>query len=495
MVFSIRVVPRVVAACMFLWASTVNVGDAAADGGRAGLRCQQAITNAADRLMLRGVADLDRCAGASLACAETAADDPDCLPSVGARCERSVARVLRRADKLARTVAARCRGLDAATLLDEGGLGFARLAPLCPALGTEHASVDVLGTCVAGLERCRAERLVATTLPRAGELVRVADVPARARAALACLRDGGGSGLGAHDVDLGAAVTRCSRGMMRGAARFASRSLGNVARCTGATRACADPGPDVDAETCLADAGATCAAAFARIGDARRAFGRSVVTACGAVHVDFASLVAASGLDLAALADECHAVEVDDLDGAAAVAECLARRYECELAAFVRETAPHADDLLALADESLDHPYCAAPEPTTSATPSPLPTSTPLLTPTALATPTATPTPTVTGPTRSPHPDETATPTPRATSTPTPRTTPTRTRTPLPTPTATPFCGNGVVDDGEECDGADLDDNTCDDLCFDVGPNPVLRCNADCTFDFRGCQGTDCEAP
>ena len=90
-----------------------------------------------------------------------------------------------------------------------------------------------------------------------------------------------------------------------------------------------------------------------------------------------------------------------------------------------------------------------------------------------------------TGPTRTPRPGETPTRTPPPT--------PTVTRTAKPQPTATPFCGNGVIDDGEECDGAALDDNTCEDLCFEVGEGHVLNCSPSCTYDFSGCEGVDCE--
>lgn len=54
-----------------------------------------------------------------------------------------------------------------------------------------------------------------------------------------------------------------------------------------------------------------------------------------------------------------------------------------------------------------------------------------------------------------------------------------------PSPTATPACGNGVLDDGEECDGLDLDDETCENLCEDGAG--TLGCTSSCTFDFSGC--------
>jgi hypothetical protein len=373
-------------------------------------------------------------------------------------------------------VVARCGALAGGALLGESGLGFARLAPLCPALATERGDAEVLGACLAGLDRCRAERLFAAAFPRAAELLRTVGVAASARAALMCLPDRGGGGRGVRDPELGAAITRCVRATARATARLASRTLVNASRCTRAVRACLGAASDaaaVDGTDCRAGAAATCGAAFARVADGRRAFGRTLAGACGADDVGFAALAAPIGADLGALADECGAVGVEEVDGMSAFAECVARRHECELADLLRATDPRIDELVALGGASLAYPHCAAPTPTESATPAA----------TAPPPPEPTPTPTATGPTRTPHPGETATPTPRAT------------RTPSPVPTATPFCGNGVIDDGEECDGDSLDDNTCDDLCFEVGPNPTLSCAADCTFDFSGCQGVDCEPP
>ena len=57
-----------------------------------------------------------------------------------------------------------------------------------------------------------------------------------------------------------------------------------------------------------------------------------------------------------------------------------------------------------------------------------------------------------------------------------------------------PMCGNGITEGDEECDGLDLDDNTCEDLCDEPDPPGTLACRPNCRFDFRGCRGTDCEA-
>ena len=68
-----------------------------------------------------------------------------------------------------------------------------------------------------------------------------------------------------------------------------------------------------------------------------------------------------------------------------------------------------------------------------------------------------------------------------------------------PDPTATvsnpgdsgsPACGNGIVDNplGEEqCDGADLADETCESLELPAG---TLACDADCLFNIEGCFAT-----
>ncbi|HAA54434.1 MAG TPA: hypothetical protein DCE42_06740, partial [Myxococcales bacterium] len=45
-------------------------------------------------------------------------------------------------------------------------------------------------------------------------------------------------------------------------------------------------------------------------------------------------------------------------------------------------------------------------------------------------------------------------------------------------------CGNGVIDQGEECDGATLNNQTCQTKGFDSGD---IKCDATCTFDTSGC--------
>jgi hypothetical protein len=50
-------------------------------------------------------------------------------------------------------------------------------------------------------------------------------------------------------------------------------------------------------------------------------------------------------------------------------------------------------------------------------------------------------------------------------------------------------CGNGVVNPGEACDGADLAGASCESEVQGTG---TLACNADCSFDLTGCDASAC---
>jgi hypothetical protein len=53
------------------------------------------------------------------------------------------------------------------------------------------------------------------------------------------------------------------------------------------------------------------------------------------------------------------------------------------------------------------------------------------------------------------------------------------------------YCGNGVKEGLEECDGADLDGKTCDDVPGSYG-GTGLQCSQFCTFDATPCSGGRC---
>src|SRR5258708_7288254 len=56
-------------------------------------------------------------------------------------------------------------------------------------------------------------------------------------------------------------------------------------------------------------------------------------------------------------------------------------------------------------------------------------------------------------------------------------------------PKPEPRCGDGVVDDGEQCDSDDLAGATCVDAGFRGG---TIACDESCTLSFRGCVVSVC---
>ncbi|HTO96179.1 MAG TPA: hypothetical protein VMK66_03965, partial [Myxococcales bacterium] len=53
------------------------------------------------------------------------------------------------------------------------------------------------------------------------------------------------------------------------------------------------------------------------------------------------------------------------------------------------------------------------------------------------------------------------------------------------------FCGDGLAQPGEQCDGQDLKGQTCVTLFGPDRPANGLRCNANCQFDVSGCAPPD----
>lgn len=47
-------------------------------------------------------------------------------------------------------------------------------------------------------------------------------------------------------------------------------------------------------------------------------------------------------------------------------------------------------------------------------------------------------------------------------------------------------CGNGAIDTGEDCDGTNLNNSTCQDLDYTGG---TLACDSTCQFDLTMCTG------
>jgi len=51
-----------------------------------------------------------------------------------------------------------------------------------------------------------------------------------------------------------------------------------------------------------------------------------------------------------------------------------------------------------------------------------------------------------------------------------------------------PFCGDGIIDLGEQCDGSNLNGNSCSSL--ESGSSGTLACKSNCIYDSSGCSVT-----
>ncbi len=59
-----------------------------------------------------------------------------------------------------------------------------------------------------------------------------------------------------------------------------------------------------------------------------------------------------------------------------------------------------------------------------------------------------------------------------------------------PAPSASGSCGNGVVDQGEQCDGPNLPSGVnCATATSGAQPSGTLGCNPSCQFDISQCTG------
>ncbi len=286
-------------------------------------------------------------------------------------------------------------------------------------------------------------------------------------------------------------LAACQLSLARASRQLGDATRRNIGRCIATGLRCLT-GTGSDEGACCAAAAPRCAAQAIRLARAEQRFaGRVRVGRCAAVP--FSTILDPSGLGFSTAADACRCLavptEVTDLYS---LAICLAQLVDGQTTRLLAlAETPRAVDALACVGldgiiDSLQTSVAVVACGQAGATPDITPTiagttPSPTARPTAMVT--ATP---VIGATRTVSPVPTRTPTPH------------RTLVPTPTPTATAVCGNGIVEDDEECDGTAFDDSgcledvcTCDDFCDDAGGR--LSCKRDCTIDFSKCTAGGCE--
>ena len=386
---------------------------------KAAVKCQQAFEKSGAKLTAARLTALGRCSGSVLRCIQTKPGDPSCTSKAGAACVKALAALGDAAGHLRTSIDKACFAGPLAfdQVLDASGLGHDANTSECGAgFGVDVTGPDTLASCIARQQTCRSEQLFAFEEPRAQEALRVGEVSAALRDALACLPDRGGAGADVGDPGgTGKAVVACAAAPKKAGAAFVANTSRSLASCLDAVFTCVQTQPVTPA--CFTKAEAGCAKAFTKIASEEGKLARALAKKCSAI--DFTTLAASDAAGFTLLAGDCAAFGVTSVDSLKAYTECLVRQHECEVENLVRFRAPRATELLALVGQGLRNGSC----------PVSLPLPTPTMTVPATATPTRSATPTLSG---TPTGTATHTPTP-----PTPSATHTTTRSPTPTPGTT----------------------------------------------------------
>jgi hypothetical protein len=196
--------------------------------------------------------------------------------------------------------------------------------------------------------------LVNVENPRAGELMRLAGVPAPEGG---CLPDNGGNGAN-PGVNVGKDVVKCSTAIKQASAQFVSRKLKSLERCVDRVFECVQTETSESGfDSCRADAEQTCDHDFATIADQEQKLATSVSKKCDGLD---GPAFAPEGGNLGALGTECERYGVTPLVDLDDYQTCLFRQHECSVENMIEFEAPRADEMLGLVGRSLDSGFCPA---------------------------------------------------------------------------------------------------------------------------------------
>ena len=171
-----------------------------------------------------------------------------------------------------------------------------------------------------------------------------------------CLPDHAGTGAGVNDPSgTGKAITKCTATLQKAATAFVKAKLGSLAKCVNTVLACRQLKPGV---ACLTKASDTCDKAFTKIASATTKLVSAVDKSCTESVIAYASLRTTNAANLAALATECAAHGVANLDTLAQYETCLFRQHECRVEDLLRFEAPRAAELLQAVGHELRSGFC-----------------------------------------------------------------------------------------------------------------------------------------
>ncbi len=318
--------------------------------------CQRDVRRAARSYVDKKLKALDKCGSAVATCVQRKPDDPRCLAGVHLRCTRALAKLATDESRLVGAVIRKCAGLTSDEVLGADGLAYGDIANSCSErFGRALTDLTSVAQCLAAEHACRAESLFTLERPRAGELLRLAEL---APDTGACRQDFGGTGVGLGDPKgLGRNLERCGEALVRGGAALARTRLGALGRCIDSVFVCveADPGNPV----CVPNAVRKCTREFAKV---QREIAKLTVAAAKRCNgLDFDVLSGPAGAYLEAVTPACASYGIPSVASVADYVACLVRQHECEVAELIHFESPRAEDLLDAVGRTLVDGVCPSP--------------------------------------------------------------------------------------------------------------------------------------
>ena len=306
-------------------------------------KCQKALVGAGRGFAGKTLKGLDGCANGVLKCIQTVADDGKrtaCVAAARAKCTTAIDKIVAERAKLRAAVLAKCAAVPLDFVTGADGLGYGALAAC-----DDTSSLAAVADCVVAESACALERVFAVAEPRAGELLRFAEIPPDRGAALACLPDFGGTG---QDVDLeatsGKAIAKCETAIKKASSTVLRGELGALAKCAGKLLTCTLTKRGDAA--CPGKAAAACGKDLAKIEGLRAKVGPAIAKKCAAPLAGFAVLREPAAANLDALAGECAGAGVATLASLDDYAACVVRQHACRATTLLRAAMPRAISLI-----------------------------------------------------------------------------------------------------------------------------------------------------
>ncbi len=312
-----------------------------ATAAKSATKCQQAIGKAGVAFLSVRLKQLDTCTNGLLKCVQIKPNDPACITKASAKCAALTAAATAARTKLEASVEAKCAAGLVSTddLRGETGLGYRSLDVDCEGeLGHVPNGVADVAECIARRYACRSSDIYGTEAPRAGELRRVAGLPAEADG---CLPDHAGDGQGVGDVVQGKALQACAAAITKAASGFVTKKLAGLTKCVGKVFSCIQLKPNDAA--CLAKANAGCGKEAAKITAARAKLGLAIDKKCGGIDFDV-NLRPPRAANLDALVATLPGA--DTLATLQSYEAALGLNHDCDAEELLRAIAPRAGALL-----------------------------------------------------------------------------------------------------------------------------------------------------